>query len=283
MAWTNKPIYDEKGNLSEILAVGVDITERKRAEEEIRQLNEDLEARVIERTSQLAAANKELESFSYSVSHDLRAPLRAINGYTNILVEDYRPLLDEEGQRICGIISRETKQMGRLIDDLLSFSRMGRREMYIQPIDMKNMVASVVEDLFKEQDRSRIELRVGELHATSGDAALMRQVWVNLISNAIKFTSRKRRAVIEVNSAESEEGIVYSVQDNGAGFDMEYANKLFGVFQRLHSEDEFEGTGVGLAIVQRVIHRHGGRVWANGKVDEGATFQFLVPGRHESK
>lgn len=247
---------------------------------DLKGLNEDLEARVIERTAQLEAANKELESFSYSVSHDLRAPLRAIDGYTNILVEDYVSVLDEEGKRVCGIISRETKRMGKLIDDLLSFSRMGRREMHVQQVDMQSLVDSVFDELLRQRDRSCIDLQVAALPPIRGDSALMRQVWINLLSNAIKFTSGRERVIIQVKASQTEEEIVYSVQDNGAGFEMEYVNKLFGVFQRLHSDSEFEGTGVGLAIVQRVIHRHGGRIWAEGRVGEGATFHFALPRRH---
>ena len=243
-------------------------------------LNEDLEARVIERTAQLEAANKELESFSYSVSHDLRAPLRAIDGYTNILLEDYASIFDEDGKRVCGIISRETKRMGKLIDDLLSFSRMGRREMHVQQVDMQSLVDSVFDELLRHRDRSCIDLQVAALPPIRGDSALMRQVWINLLSNAVKFTSGRERAIIQVKASQTEEETVYSVQDNGAGFEMEYVDKLFGVFQRLHSDSEFEGTGVGLAIVQRVIHRHGGRIWAEGKVGEGATFHFALPRRH---
>jgi light-regulated signal transduction histidine kinase (bacteriophytochrome) len=225
----------------------------------------------------LEVANRELESFSYSVSHDLRAPLRAIHGYTQILMEDYEANLDAEGKRICGIISTEARHMGQLIDDLLAFSRLSRKPIHTSRIDMKNLAISVLNELLKEEERLRIDFKIRRLPSVMGDSSLMRQVWVNLLSNAIKFTSKKERAVVELGSRRDGDEIVYYVRDSGAGFDMQYADKLFGVFQRLHGESEFEGTGVGLAIVQRVIHRHGGRIWAEAELEKGATFYFALP------
>jgi PAS domain S-box-containing protein len=274
---TKLPLRNPQGETIGIFGISHDITERKRIEQEIRQLNADLELQA----EQLRAANKELEAFSYSVSHDLRAPLRAIDGYTRILLEDYEPLLDEEGKRICGVISREARRMGQLIDDLLTFSRLGRKDLFTTGIDMEDLVRSVLAELVKDEDQQRIDLQIGTLPAVRGDASLIRQVWANLLDNALKFTSRKERAVIEVGATTSQAELIYYVRDNGAGFEMAYADKLFGVFQRLHSEREFSGTGVGLAIVQRIIHRHGGRVWAEGEVEKGATFYFALP-RKES-
>ena len=235
-----------------------------------------LEKRVLERTAQLETANKELEAFSYSVSHDLRAPLRAVDGYVRILMEDYGTYLDEEGKRICSVISRSAKQMGELIDDLLALSRIGRATIQTQRVDMVNMVKSVYYELTSEEERKNFVFQVGSLPSANVDPTLIRQVWINLIGNAIKFSSKKETINIEINAKQEEGETIYFIQDYGAGFDMQYADKLFGVFQRLHSTKEFDGTGVGLAIVQRIINRHGGRVWAEGKVNQGATFYFSL-------
>jgi PAS domain S-box-containing protein len=244
-----------------------ELAERKRTEQHLR-----------ESTAQLEAANKELEAFSYSVSHDLRAPLRAIDGFSRIVLDEHAPALAPEAQRYLHLVQDNTQQMGRLVDDLLAFSHLSRQPMAKQRVDPADLVQAALQDLHAEQAGRQIDLVIRDMPTCQADPALLKQVWVNLLSNALKFTRPREGAVIEVGAYEEDTHPVYYVKDNGVGFDMRYVGKLFGVFQRLHKAEEYEGTGVGLAIVQRIVHRHGGRVWAEAKVDQGATFWFTLEG-----
>jgi PAS domain S-box-containing protein len=254
----------------------------RRSEGEFRRLSEELEVRVEERTSQLERTNRELEAFSYSVSHDLRAPLRAIDGFSRMVVDRYGAGIDTEGKRLLGVVRDNATRMARLIDDLLAFSRSGRSEMHFSRLDMSEMArAAFAEAVPDPAQVAKVDFRVGDLPSAQGDAALLRQVWVNLLSNAVKFSVGKERPVVEVEGALEGDLAVYRVRDNGAGFDMAYAGKLFGVFQRLHGMNEFDGTGVGLALVQRIVSRHGGRAWAEGAVGRGATVSFELPAKRQ--
>ncbi|MBD2064941.1 PAS domain S-box protein [Funiculus sociatus GB2-A5] len=280
------PLLSEEGEIREWIGTCTDITEKVLSQEAIRQLNAELEKRVIERTAQLEAANKELEAFCYSVSHDLRSPLRAINGFSRILQEDYSDQLDPEAQRYQQMVQDNAQKMGELIDDLLSFSRLSRQPLRKQPVAILHLVRQVLAELQEEQQNRNIGITIGELPICQGDPALLKQVFINLLSNAFKFTRDREIAQIEIgyndqsltNTQELITNDVYFIKDNGAGFDMRYAHKLFGVFQRLHRADEYEGTGVGLAIVQRIIHRHGGRIWAESAVNQGTIFYFTLTG-----
>jgi light-regulated signal transduction histidine kinase (bacteriophytochrome) len=269
---------DEDGQPTAILETNNDVTERNRAQEEIRKLNQELEARVIERTRDLEAANKELEAFAYSISHDLRAPLRHMSGFAELLQKHAASMLDEKARRYMSTILESAKRMGELIDDLLTFSRIGRAETQKTVVSMDQLVKEVLTEVQQEADGRKINWSIGALANAYGDRSMLRVALVNLLSNAVKFTRKRNPAVIEIGCRDGNRNdVVFYVKDNGVGFDMKYVNKLFRVFQRLHRAEDFEGTGIGLATVQRIIQRHGGRIWAEGEVNRGASFYFAVP------
>ena len=278
-----QPLKDANGKVVQWFGTNTDVETLKQAEEKVAMMNAELEQRVIERTTQLESANRELEAFSYSVSHDLRAPLRAVDGFSQAVVEDYSALLPDEGKRYLQTIRSSAQRMGALIDDLLAFSRLSRLPLNKQQINTGGLVRDVLADLSASYGNRPIEFKTGDLLACEGDPMLLKQVWLNLIANAVKYTGKRNPAMVEIGSRLQNGRPVYFICDNGTGFDMRYAGKLFGVFQRLHRAEDYEGTGVGLAIVQRIIHRHGGRVWADAAVDRGATFSFtLDEGKNQS-
>jgi PAS domain S-box-containing protein len=267
---------DERGRAVAILETNNDVSDRKRREEQVRKLNDELGMR----TKELEAINKELEAFAYSISHDLRAPLRHMVGYTELLQKRVASTLDEKSQRYMATILESAKRMGNLIDDLLAFSRVARTETRETTVSLQQLVKEVLDELQQETDGRDIAWKIGALPDLHGDRSMLRLALVNLVSNAVKFTRKRPTARIEIGCLEKTNGgTTVFIKDNGVGFDMKYVNKLFGVFQRLHQADAFEGTGIGLATVQRIIHRHGGKVWAEASVDEGATFYFSVPRR----
>lgn len=278
------PILDEEGNPKYLLGISEDITEQKQAEDRIRELNAELEQRVEQRTAQLESSNKELEAFSYSISHDLRAPLRAINGYAQLIKEDHSQGLSPLAVNYFDLIRKNAITMGQLVDDLLNFSRLGRLALSKSKVYPVPVIYSIIESMQPELVNRNIKFIVDDLPSCDADATFLKQVFINLISNAVKFSKDKKDPMIEIGYLptltdgnpvnQSKQHVVYFVRDNGIGFDMKYYDKLFGVFQRLHTADSYEGTGVGLAIVSRIINKHGGKIWAEAVPDQGATFYF---------
>lgn len=273
MAWTNKPFFDAEGNVTEILSIGNDITRLIEVEREIQALNAELEQRVADRTRQLVEVNRNLESFTYSVSHDLRAPLRAISGYSTILLQDL-PGIPEKERRYLELMRQNAHEMGQLIDDLLNFSKLGQRSLQKMLLDPASIAWEIIRDLKNEPGNMEVEFRVDSLPVCQADPVLFRQVLANLLSNAVKFSRNQDHPLVEIGSVMKNGRLVYFVRDNGVGFDMRYADKIFGVFQRLHNADEYEGTGVGLAIVYRIIELHGGSIWVESAPARGTTFFF---------
>ena len=278
---TTTLLRDETGSPVAIATTERDITERKQAEKEISELNSGLERRVIERTTQLEAANKELETFSYSVSHDLRAPLRSIDGFSQILLEDYTDKLDAAGQDALKRVRAAAQRMAQLIDDLLKLSRVTRSEMHQETVGLSAMAHAVLDELQRTHPERQVDCVIAEGIVAKGDTQLLRSVLENLLGNAWKFTGKQGCARIEFGKTQRKGETAYFVRDNGAGFDMAFVDKLFGAFQRLHPVEEFPGTGIGLATVQRIIHRHGGRVWAEGAVARRRHFLFHITNRGE--
>ena len=261
-----------------MLAVSIDITRVKNAQREITQLNLSLEEKIAKRTEELKKANEEMSAFSYSVSHDLRSPLRGIIGFSQILEEDYADKLDAEAKRITSVIKTNASKMGQLIDDLLKFSRLGKQEINNVKLDMNPMIQEIIKELLPAYPHGvNIQWETVQLPEVMADISTIRQVWTNLISNAIKYTSYVEQPIINIGSYRQNGSIVFYIKDNGAGFEDEYKDKLFKVFQRLHSAEEFEGTGIGLALVEKIITKHHGSIWAEGKEGQGATFSFSLP------